>query len=363
MRALAAVSLSTVFALGASAQQVADLGEMLAPIRRQHNVPALGVAVLQDGALSGLGVVGLRKVGDPTEVSDSDRWHLGSCTKAMTATWLAMLVDDGDLAWETTVAVALPDLASSMHPSAREVSLASLLWHRSGLPASPPAPLWARLFRYDGSDGEARLEVARALLAAPLEAAPGARFLYSNAGYMIAGAVGEAVVGSSWQQQMRARLFDPLGMSQTGFGPPGDEAAVDHPWGHVVRDGERQPVFFDNPSSLGPAGTVHASLKDWAKFAALHLQIATEGGILSERSRRRLRAPPRAGRYAHGWMVTERRWAPGPVLTHTGSNTLWFCVAWLAPEAGFGVLVTCNQGDAAAACDAVAAACVRRFRD
>jgi hypothetical protein len=58
---------------------------------------------------------------------------------------------------------------------------------------------------------------------------------------------------------------------------------------------------------------------------------------------------------------SERGWAPGPILTHVGSNTMRFCVAWLAPDAKFGVLVTCNQGDAAAACDDVAGACIRRF--
>ena len=363
MRAIhAAVTLSTVLAAGVAAQQVKDLSALLAPIRREHDVPALGVAVLEDGALAALGVDGVRKVGDPTEVTERDLWHLGSCTKAMTATWLAMLVDDGDLNWDTTVAEALPDLAASMHPAARGVSLVSLLQHRAGVSASPPAPLWKRLIRYDGSDREARIEVARALLTAPPAGAPGVHFLYSNAGYMVAGAVGESVAGSGWQQQMRQRLFEPLGMSRAGFGPPGDEAAVDHPWGHLVQNGERRPMFADNPPSMGPAGTVHASLRDWAKFAALHLQRGTDEAVLSARSRQRLRTPPQAGSYACGWMVTERRWAPGPVLTHTGSNTLWFCVAWLAPEAGFGVLVTCNQGGAAAACDAVAAACVRRFR-
>jgi D-alanyl-D-alanine carboxypeptidase len=75
-----------------------------------------------------------------------------------------------------------------------------------------------------------------------------------------------------------------------------------------------------------------------------------------------LHTPPAGADYALGWAVTKRPWAPGPILTHNGSNTMWFCVAWLAPEAKFGVLVTCNQGDAAKACDAVAAACIRRFR-
>jgi hypothetical protein len=52
-----------------------------------------------------------------------------------------------------------------------------------------------------------------------------------------------------------------------------------------------------------------------------------------------------------GWMVLERPWAKGAkagdrgkVLTHSGSNTLWFCTTWIAPERDFAILVTCNQG-------------------
>ncbi|MFN3244850.1 MAG: serine hydrolase domain-containing protein [Planctomycetota bacterium] len=370
------VALLATLSLPAVAQQPVDLGELLAPIRTEHGVPALGAAVLVDGTLHALGVDGVRKHGEDRKVTVDDLWHLGSCTKAMTATWLAMLVEDGKLQWTTTVAEAMPDLVDDLHPTATGITVAALLQHRAGLPAGPPRALWAELFRYEGSDREARTDVARALLRQPVEAELGQRYLYSNASYMIAGAIGERVTGSGWQQQLRSRLFAPLGMQRVGFGPPGDRDALDQPWGHR-RSGERiTPVFGDNPSSLGPAGTVHASLADWARFAALHLgparlQEQRQDAHQSEKPKppllraatlRALHTPPPEGPYALGWNVTRRGWAPGPILSHSGSNTMWYCVAWLAPEAGFGVLVTCNQGDAGKACDAVAAACIRRFR-
>ncbi|MCK5944542.1 MAG: beta-lactamase family protein [Planctomycetes bacterium] len=356
---LLAALLSTA-SLGA--QQREDLGPLLAPIRAQHGVPALGAAVLVDGKLTALGVDGVRKHGAEAEVTEDDLWHLGSCTKAMTATWLAMLVEQGELSWTTTVAEAMPDLRDELHPSTRTITVERLLQHRAGLPAGPPRPLWLELFRYEGSDRQARTDVARALLTKPVEAKVGERFLYSNASYMIAGAIGERVTDRGWQQQLRTRLFAPLGMQRAGFGPPGERDALDQPWGHRRGAKGPVPVFADNPSALGPAGTVHASLADWARFAALHLGVQPDLPLLNEASLQRLRTPPDEGPYALGWNVTRRPWAKGPILTHSGSNTMWFCVAWLAPEAKFGVLVTCNQGDAAAACDAVAAACIRRFK-
>lgn len=348
-------------ACAAPAQQVDSLGELLAPLRRKHDVPALGAAVLVDGELRALGVDGIRKRGAPELVTDEDLWHLGSCTKAMTATWLAMLVAEGKLAWESELGELLPGLHDGMHPSAREVQLVHLLRHRGGLPAGPPQKLWGELFSYEGTDTQARTDVARALLGAPLAAKPGARFLYSNAGYMVAGAVGERASGASWQQQLRERLFDPLGMERAGFGPPGSKEAVTQPWGHVGRGEASRPMFHDNPSSLGPAGTVHASLRDWARFVAMHLGVVRGDALLTSAALSELHTPPESGPYAHGWVVTKRRWAEGPILTHSGSNTLWYCVAWLAPSARFAVLVTCNHGDGAAACDAVAAACIRRY--
>lgn len=354
--------LAACLAAPAATQQLVDLQDTIAPIRAKHGVPALGAAVLVDGKLHALGVDGVRKHGEDREVTVDDLWHLGSCTKAMTATWLAMLVERGELRWSTTVAEAMPDLADDLHESARSITVERLLQHRAGLPAGPPRALWMELFRYEGSDREARTDVARALLGQPVEAKLGQRYLYSNASYMIAGAIGERVVKADWQPQMRAMLFEPLGMQRVGFGPPGQKEKLDQPWGHRRAGKRLTPFFADNPSSLGPAGTVHASLTDWAKFAALQLGVASDKPLLRPASLAALHTPPAEGPYALGWNVTRRGWAPGPILSHSGSNTMWFCVAWLAPEAKFGVLVTCNQGEAAKACDEVAAACIRRFR-
>ena len=113
---LAAVALAITSA--APAQHVEDLSSLLRPVRESRGVPALGVAVLVDGGLRGLGVDGVRKVGREEAVCASDLWHLGSCTKAMTATWLAMLVEEDRLQWQTTTAAGLPSLREGMHASA-----------------------------------------------------------------------------------------------------------------------------------------------------------------------------------------------------------------------------------------------------
>lgn len=350
--------------LAAAQDPVADLAPMLAPIREKHGVPALGVAVIVDGRLAALGVDGVRKHGSPAAVTVDDRWHLGSCTKAMTATLLALQVEAGDLAWTATVEKELPDLAAKMHADAKGITVLDLLQHRAGLPGGPPDELWGRLFAYTGTDVEARTEVAATLLAKAPQAKPGERFLYSNAGYMIAGSIAERVGKKPWAELLQERVFAPLGITTAGFGTPGSDKTTDQPWGHRPRsDAGPTPDFGDNPPSLGPAGTAHMSLRDWAKFAALHLGVPASSGklLLKPETLAALHDKPAKGDYALGWGVTRRAWAPGPILTHSGSNTVWYCVAWLAPEAKFAVLVTCNQGDAGKACDEVAAECITRF--
>ena len=344
-------------------REVEDLNALLAPIRERHKMPALGAAVIVKGKLVALGVDGVRKVGDEAAVTTHDLWHLGSCTKAMTATLFAQQVAEGKLQWTSSLGEALPDLRDGMHASARKITVAQLLQHRSGLPSQPPTAQWVSLFSFDGSNLEARREVAQTMLESQPEAAPGERFQYSNAGYMIAGAALERATGKSWQQLIQARLFDVLDMSSAGFGAPGHDDKVEQPWGHMTVDAADKPMFADNPPSLGPAGTVHASLEDWARFLAMHLGVVVEAGkpVCSASSLATLHQPPKGGDYALGWVVTKRDWATGPVLWHNGSNTLWYAVTWMAPDMGFAVLVTCNHGGGSKACDEVAGACIKRF--
>jgi CubicO group peptidase (beta-lactamase class C family) len=232
------------------------------------------------------------------------------------------------------------------------VTLEQLLTHRSGLPANGP---WMVL------KGDSTTEQRRSLLDqwASWEPPhpPGKEFLYSNAGYAFAGLMAEQTTGKSWEDLMTEGLFQPLGMTTAGFGPPGAKDKVEEPWGHTS-DGK--PSQFDNAPSIGPAGTVHCSLSDWAKFVALHLQGAQgKGELLQPETFQKLHTPPPDnGDYAFGWGAVEREWAGGVALTHSGSNSMWFATVWIAPQRNFATLVATNQGGEAAAqaCDEASAA-------
>jgi CubicO group peptidase (beta-lactamase class C family) len=158
----------------------------------------------------------------------------------------------------------------------------------------------------------------------------------------------EQVTGKSWEDLMREELFQPLGMDTAGFGPPGTKDEIDQPWGHTA-DGK--PTQFDNPPALGPAGTVHCNLPDWAKFASLHLRGARgAGAFLAPETFGKLHTPiPDNEDYAFGWGAVKPPWADGVALTHSGSNSMWLATIWIAPQRNFATLVAVNQGGPAAA--------------
>jgi CubicO group peptidase (beta-lactamase class C family) len=358
-----------VVLLAAGGAGASDLDAVLEPIRDRHHLPALAGAIVDRGGVVDVGAVGLRAAGEPERVTASDRFHLGSCTKALTATLLATFVEEGKLDWDTTLADALPELAEAMHPDLRGVTVEQLLAHRAGLSPETAAPGFGlnRMRQLEGPLPPHRLDYARAVLAEPPANPPGTKFEYSNRSYTVAGVIAERLGGEPWEELTRARIFEPLGMTTAGFGWMASPGERDQPWPHRSEGDRSVPVppgpGADNPLLIGPAGTVHASLEDWGKFVACHLRAGRgEPALLEPETFDRLHARPAEGEYAFGWVFAERPWGGGTVLTHTGSNTMNYCVVWMAPRREFAVLAATNAGGrpASKACDEVSSALIGR---
>jgi CubicO group peptidase (beta-lactamase class C family) len=323
------------------------LNSRLRALVERHKLPGMIAALVRGGTITAIGAAGVRKLGSEEPIRIGDHVHIGSNTKAMTATMIGTLVDEGALRWSSTVAAIFPDLADTVHPDYRDVTLLQLLNHRAGLPHD------VDLDRPGRGRGLSQTQQRRRLLERTLKEAPGSKpgttYAYSNAGYMLAGLMAEQVTGQPWEDLMRARLFEPLGMSSAGFGAPGARGQLNEPWGHREEDGKVVPHQMDNPPSLGPACTVHVSLPDWAKFALLHLRGDRGDALLLDPDTFRvLHTPPAGETYAGGWSVLGPRGNRRRVLTHNGSNTLWYATIWIATARNVTVLTATNQGGDAA---------------
>jgi CubicO group peptidase (beta-lactamase class C family) len=325
------------------------LAGLLEPIREKHHLPGLAGAILKGQAVTEIAAVGVRKLGAAEKLTIEDCFHIGSCTKAMTATVIGRLVEQGKLKWTTTIGEIFPELLPTMHADYREVTIEQLLGHRGGAPTDLTANgLWARLWTHTGPPTEQRRTLLEGVLSQPPAVKPGTTFQYSNAGYAIVGAMAEKVTGQAWEELMRKQLFEPLGMKSAGFGAPGSAGQIDQPWGHSPRGETFDPVEpgknADNPAAIAPAGTVHCRLGDWAKFIVAHLAGARgTGGLLKPETFTKLHTPLAGQEYALGWGVVQRNWG-GRVLSHAGSNTMWYAVVWISPEKNFAVLIATNAG-------------------
>lgn len=309
------------------------LRQDLDQIRKNSGVPALAAAAHVAGELREIGAVGKRKVDGKELVSDEDKWHIGSCTKAMTATLAGILIDRGQIDWQTTIGDVF-DTWSDIRPDWHKVTLEQLLTHHGGAPHAVPPPIWQRAWNAgDKTPTEQRIDLVRGILSwqSP-DAVPGSKYIYSNAGYATVGLMLETCTKKDWESLITENVFRPLGMDSAGFGAPGSAKITDQPRGHSSDNNKYKPVepgpFADNPAAIAPAGTVHCSIIDLLKFAASH---ANGCNLVSHDVLQRLHIAPRNSEYACGWIVLERSWAGGHTLSHDGSNTYWYTSNWVAP--------------------------------
>ncbi len=347
---------------GGASPAVNDVSVLLRPILSKHpGVPAVFGLLWGDGRVRSLGATGVRKAGSSVPVSSADLIHLGSDTKAMTALLVGQLVQAGQLAWTDRMGAIFPELRPSMAPGLADVTVVQLLQHTAGL---APNLDWRALARTGKPVAEQRQMAVRQALTVPPLSPPGTRFLYSNTDYVLLGAIIERKTGRPWEGVITDRVFRPLGMTSAGFGPPGAADSTDQPWGHVTANGRVTPVWSDNPPVMAPAGEVHCDMADWAKFVGLYCRPPGEGGpsLLGPPMLAQLTTPAAGGRYAGGWIVVDRGSRGGRALSHDGSNTMWYCRAWVFPRDGYAVLAAANSGtpDAAAACGDVCDALIQQ---
>ena len=357
---VAMVLLSVVASYPGHGREPADLGPELEAIRAASNLPALVGAIFSPDEILARGVAGERARDSGSGAQIDDLWHIGSITKSFTATLAARLVENGELTWTAPLGELLPTLLEDSPYATR--SLPDLLSHQSGLPANLSPAETRRLVNLDSSVREQRLAVVETVVAET----PGTGFLYSNAGYVSAGAALEVQLDDSWENLLREHVLEPLELSSAGFGPPGEMASdgganqlIDQPRGHRRgNDGVNRPVepgpWADNPPFLGPAGTLHLTISDLARYAQEHLRGELGTSLLLEPETFRFLHQPQGdagdseqegGGYALGWVVEDQDWAGGRTIWHNGSNTMWYALVVLIPERSRGIALATNVMD------------------
>jgi CubicO group peptidase (beta-lactamase class C family) len=317
--------------------------------RRAASLPAVAVVIVRGDSAPDIAVRGVRRAAGADTVSPRDRFHLGSNTKAITATLAAILVHDGLLSWDLTLGAAFPDDSAQMDIGYRRVTLRQLLAHEGGAPEFTSPEELTSAPAFSGDARTQRRQFARWLTQRSPASRVGA-FSYSNAGYGLAAAMLEARAGRDWESLLRERLFRPLGISDdaVSVGWPG-LAGAGEPWGHVGESGrwsEHAPTdgrIVSLPPIIAPAGDLSMRPDAYARFLQLHLRgLAGRDDVLPAAAIRALHPARPAGAYAFGWIAA--RLGSDTAFAHEGSAGTFHAITVLVPQRNAAVLVVTNAG-------------------
>lgn len=296
--------------------------DRLSALAAEHGVVGASLAIVQGDDLleAATGVLSTRTA---QPVTTDSVFQIGSITKVWTATLAMQLVDDGLLDLDAPIIRYLPDVALADPELTQQVTARHLLAHTSGIAGD---------FFPDTGRGDDCLERFVALMAdLPASHPLGATMSYCNAGYVLLGRLVEVLRGATWDDVLRERLFQPLGLEAAGTLP--EEALL---WGaatgHVTPPGAASPVvapMWGLARNAGPAGLIHARARDVVAFARMHLADGVTAGrsrVLSPESARAMRTPqvPVPDRWTFGdswglgWILPE--WDGRRLLAHDGST-------------------------------------------
>lgn len=316
-------------------------------VRTKHKVPALAAALVVDGRTVASAVSGIRKVGSQTRVAIDDKFHLGSCAKPMTGFLAAVLIEKGIMRWDMTLKEVFPELTPAMLPVYRNITVAHLMAHQSGMRVQPSVAdqeagtLTARRYEY----------VKAAVKDQPHpDGVPGQKGPYSG-GSIIVAAMAERLTKQPYETLMKTYVFGPIGMSHTGFGPMSALNSVTGPWEHKMSGGMLQPVtppsdYAQEPRA--PAGrNIHASIGDFARFAAANLTYAQyRPKVLSQQSLTQLHLRQTPSDFAPGWKkVDSPLGGKSAALWHNGTNGSNYAQAHVSPFENVALVSMTNAGD------------------
>jgi CubicO group peptidase (beta-lactamase class C family) len=320
-----------------------NLHDAVHDARRRLGVPALGAGTVDTDGRLDLAVAGVRRRGGADPATETDRWHVGSCGKSMTAALYARLVQAGRARWAAPLTELFADL--TVHPGWGGVTIDDLLLNLSGAPAIMPR---ARLWSYASDTRplvEQRTEVSAELFARPPVGV--GRFRYSNLGYTVVGAAIERLTGEPYETALRAHLLAPLGIGSVGFGPPPEL------WGHRGRvrignlvlgrgpAGDPADPASDYPAVISPAGRMHLTIADWSRWLRLWL-TGGDGAVLSEESVRHMLTLRSSGPLAMGWAPVGKLKTVS--FAQQGSNSFWLATALLDRDRARAAMVIVNDG-------------------
>ncbi len=322
--------------------------ENLPALLADAHVPAASVGILAGGEVF-TAAAGILNRNTGVEADEDSVFQIGSITKTWTATLIMQLVDEGLLDLDAPVRSVVPEFAIADDASAATITTRQLLSHVSGFEGD--------LFNDTGVGDDAVEKYLATIADAPQLFAPGERFSYNNAGFVVLGRIIEVLRGTSFDVALRTHLAQPLGL--THVATTASEAIMFRAaLGHIPAEEGDEPVaapVWSLVRSNAPAGSMLAmTARDLLGFARMHMSdgVAADGTrVLSSKSvaamQERQVELPNLGvlgdAWGLGWEIFD--WAGGPVYGHDGGTIGQNAFLRFVPSAGVAVVLLTNGGE------------------
>lgn len=235
------------------------LGPRLDAIAQQslddHAAVGLSLAVMRGGAVVWAKGYGYADIIEQRPATADTVYRIGSLTKQFTAAAIVQLAEAGKLAYDDRVSKYVGGLA-------KDVTLAQLLHHTSGLPSYTDQPGFEKLVATKLSPAE----IVALVKDVPWDFEPGTKYSYSNTGYVVLGMVVEKVSGEPYAQYLAKHVFAPAGLAQTSYcdeSKPDPHRARGYAFDEAAKPKLADPIDLSVPFSAGALCSTVTDLVKW----------------------------------------------------------------------------------------------------
>ena len=224
---------------------------------KEWDAPGVTIAVVEKNKVIYTGGFGYRDYEKKLPVTENTLFAIGSCTKAFTSSILGMLEKEGKVSLDKPVRDYLPELVFKNDYTNKHATLRDMMCHRTGLPRHD--------YSWYGSTASRNELLSRVQYQEPTFELR-EKYQYNNFMFMAQGLVIEKITGKSWEENMRERIFKPLGMSKTNMSVIEMEKSADRSLAYSSTNNKIKAIPYRNIDAIGPAGSINSCAKDMANW-------------------------------------------------------------------------------------------------
>ncbi|SHN44982.1 serine hydrolase [Chitinophaga sp. CF418] len=331
-------------------QRFAGIDKIVEKVLQDWHAAGVAIAVVEKDKIIYSKGFGYRDYEKKLPVTPNTVFAIGSCTKAFTSGLLGVLRQEGKLDFETPVRQYLPELVFNNDDLNAHVTLRDMMSHRTGLSRYDLSWYYFGATTRDSLLYRIRYMVPNELLRY--------KWQYNNFMFMAQGVVAEKLTGRSWEENIKTRIFDSLGMSHSTTSLAGfkmEDASLGY---DVVKDSVIKKVPYKNITVIGPAGSINSCVNDMAKWVmawinggkldgkqvlpAVYVTEATSAQMPIGGGRPGKEMPDiHGGSYGLGWMLSTYH---GHYLVEHGGNIDGFSASTcFYPSDSIGIIILSNQ--------------------